>query len=197
MYHQPRVYSAAGFFVRPGWQRELWAAPHTGWSGNHLDVVERVELSSDQIAIGANLSQLTSRDRLVIRHIVPTCIRRRGIETKLVLMENQRNPSKPDPALIKAVLRAHRWFEDLTSGRAGSRGEIARRENLSDRYIGRLLPLSFLAPDIVEAILRGNQTADITVEMLTRQIELPLGWAEQRTLLGFVWRLSAQPNRTD
>ena len=57
-----------------------------------------------------------------------------------------------DPALIKAILRGRQWFENLASGRAGSLTEIAEAEGVSTRYVGRLIPLAFLAPDIVARI---------------------------------------------
>jgi hypothetical protein len=47
------------------------------------------------------------------------------------------------------------------------------------------MPLAFLAPDIVAAILAGTQPVDLTTEALTKRIDLPVGWAEQRALLGF------------
>ncbi|MBE0532630.1 MAG: hypothetical protein IH626_17540 [Rhodospirillales bacterium] len=56
---------------------------------------------------------------------------------------------------------------------------------MSDRYVGRLLPLAFLAPDIVESILAGNQPVDLTAEVLLRRTDLPLAWTDQKALLGF------------
>jgi len=122
---------------------------------------------------------------MIVRHAVPTRIRRRGVETKLVLEGRGSVPSNPDPALIKAVVRAHRWFDDLVSGRAQSFGDIARKEGVSDRYVSHLMPLAFLGPDIVEAILAGTQPVHLTAEALTKRTDLSLDWAEQKTLLGF------------
>jgi hypothetical protein len=47
------------------------------------------------------------------------------------------------------------------------------------------MPLAFLAPDIVAAILAGRQPVDLTAETLTKRTDLPLGWGEQKTLLDF------------
>jgi site-specific DNA recombinase len=47
------------------------------------------------------------------------------------------------------------------------------------------MPLAFLAPDIVEAILAGTQPVDLTAETLTRRADLPLSWSEQKSLFGF------------
>ena len=155
------------------------------WTGKHLDLVERVELASEWLTFSLDLSPIADEPDMVVRHAVPARIRRRGVETKLVLDGIGTAPAAPDPALIKAVVRAHRWFDDLIAGRARSLGEIAKREGVSDRYVGHLMPLAFLAPDIVEAILNGTQPLDLTAETLTKRTELPLGWAEQKALFGF------------
>jgi len=63
--------------------------------------------------------------------------------------------------------------------------DIAHREGLSDRYVSNLLSLAFLAPDIVEAIVAGQQPADLTTDALTKRINLPADWSEQRHMLGF------------
>ena len=93
--------------------------------------------------------------------------------------------SNPDPALIKAVVRAHQWFDDLVSGRARSLGQIAENEGVSDRYVSHLMPLAFLAPNIIEAILAGKQPIELTAETLTKRTELPLTWSDQEALFGF------------
>jgi site-specific DNA recombinase len=54
---------------------------------------------------------------------------------------------------------------------------------LAVRYVGRLIRLAFLAPDIVESIVEGRQPTSLTAEVLTRHIELPLEWRSQKTAL--------------
>jgi len=51
--------------------------------------------------------------------------------------------------------------------------------------VSRFLPLAFLAPDIVEAILAGRKPVELTSEKLKRLRNLPKSWEEQRQLLGF------------
>lgn len=99
--------------------------------------------------------------------------------------ERCRHTDPIDRPLTKAVARAHRWFNDVLAGRAKSFAAIAQAEGMSDRYVGRLLPLAFLAPDIVESILAGNQPVDLTAEVLLRRTDLPLAWTDQKALLGF------------
>ena len=91
---------------------------------------------------------------------------------------------KADPALVKAITRAHRWFDDLLNGRASSLTEIAERENITRRYVSHLMPLAFLAPDIIEAIVTGNHPVELTAESLIKRTDLPLVWNQQRELLG-------------
>ena len=159
------------------------------WRGRILDLVQGVELGRDEITIVANLTPVMGEPEVLVRHTVPTQLKRRGVEMRLVPdgPDNGTRTANSDPALINAVARARRWFDDLVSGRADSLRDIARAESVSDRYVGRLLPLAFLAPDIVEAILAGTQSVDLTAEKLTKHVELPLSWSEQKAVLGFNW----------
>ncbi|HXW84128.1 MAG TPA: hypothetical protein VEJ86_06965, partial [Candidatus Binataceae bacterium] len=84
--------------------------------------------------------------RLLITHSVPVQLKRRGAEHKLVIQSEPPAPSAPDPAMLKALVRARRWFRELAAGEVASITAIARREQMSDGYVKRLLPLAFLAP---------------------------------------------------
>lgn len=75
------------------------------------------------------------------------------------------------------------WYDQLLSGQAKSREEIAKVYGISGQHVARLLPLAWLAPDIVEAILNGSQAMGLTVERLLTK--LPMDWAEQRRVFGF------------
>ena len=110
--------------------------------------------------------------------------KRRGIETKLVLpgLTRQDYDSRGNPALIKSIARGRAWFEELASGRARSLQELAKRDGITRRYIRRLVGLSFLSPQLVEAILQGRQPVELTATRLT-ELDLPLDWAEQHKLL--------------
>jgi site-specific DNA recombinase len=89
-----------------------------------------------------------------------------------------------NPALISAVAQGHLWRNCLLEGEAGSVVEIARQAGVSPRYVIRMMRLGFLAPDIIEAILEGRQTAAVTLEAFRKPI--PLDWSEQRLMLGFI-----------
>jgi hypothetical protein len=78
-------------------------------------------------------------------------------------------------------VRAHRWRRRIESGRARSVTDLAEQEGVTDAYVCRLLPLTCLAPDIVEAILDGRQPKGLRLaEMLGNG---PVAWEEQRRQL--------------
>ena len=108
-------------------------------------------------------------------------LKRRGVELRLIVGDHNRSAATVDLPLLKAVARAHRWFDEISTGKARSLAEIAAREGLAVRYVGRLIRLAFLAPDIVESIVEGRQPTSLTAEALTRHIELPLEWRSQET----------------
>lgn len=87
-------------------------------------------------------------------------------------------PTRTDPALVKALARAFRYERLLNEGRYGSISEMATAERIDRGYLGRLLQLTLLAPDIVERILDGPQPESAN---LRRFIDsMPVIWAAQR-----------------
>jgi hypothetical protein len=113
---------------------------------------------------------------------VPIAIRRRG-GRKLVVTPDGSVPgtapacTRADPALVKALARAHRWKRLLEEGRYGSLSELAKAEKIDRSYLGKMLRLTLLAPDIVEAILNGRQPAELALPVLAAP--LPSRWDEQ------------------
>jgi len=91
---------------------------------------------------------------------------------------------KPDPKLIKLLVRAHYLKEKLRGSHGARIADVAMREKLSPSYVALLLRLTFLAPDITRAILEGRQPAGFTAQKLVTPM-LPLAWPEQRRALGF------------
>ena len=91
----------------------------------------------------------------------------------------------------QGLVRAHRWRRRIESGRAKSITDLAEQEGVTDAYVCRLLPLTWLAPDIVEAILDGRQPKGLRLaEMLGNGT---LGWEEQRVGWGFGPSAAAAP----
>jgi len=157
--------------------------PSPGHEGVHRDRqrrrVERANGSSGR-AIGS------SDDDLVI--VAPVTLRRRGVETKLIIdgPDGPNTAPQTDITLIKVIAQAHRWKDDILSGRFPTLRRLARTYDEDDRYVARLLPLAFLAPWIVEAAVAGEQPIDLTAQDLVTLDELPPDWSVQATKLGFM-----------
>jgi hypothetical protein len=122
-------------------------------------------------------------DTLTIR--IPMRLQRRGGRKLIIVPEGTKVPSpKPsrDETLIKALVRAHRWRRRIESGQAKSITDLAEQEGVTVAYVCRLLPLTCLAPDIVEAVLDGRQPRGLRLaEVLGNG---PLAWDEQRLSWG-------------
>jgi hypothetical protein len=122
-------------------------------------------------------------DTLTIR--IPIRLQRRGGRKLIMTPEGAaaqaRKPSRDD-TLIKALVRAHRWRRRIESGQARSITDLAEQEGVTDAYVCRLLPLTCLAPDIVEAILDGRQPKGLRLaEMLGNG---PFAWNAQEERWG-------------
>jgi hypothetical protein len=123
-------------------------------------------------------------DTVTIR--IPMRLQRRGGLKLIITPERTVAPTpKPrrDATLVRALVRAHQWRRQIESGRAKSITDLAEQEGVTDAYVCRLLPLTCLAPDIVEAILDGRQPKGLRLaEMLGNG---PFAWNAQRERLGF------------
>jgi hypothetical protein len=119
--------------------------------------------------------------------VAPVALRRRGVETRLAIdsSDSRDVPRQPDFVLIKVVAQARRWWDDIVAQRFPTVRALARAYDKDERYVARLLPLAFLAPSIVEAILAGRQPAELTAQDLVTLRELPVEWSAQQTTLAF------------
>ena len=93
--------------------------------------------------------------------------------------------AKPDRRLIKLLIRARRFNTALVGGDGVPFAAVAKRQGVSPSYFTRLVRLSYLAPDITQAVLDGRQPRALTAGKLLAHSRLPLAWQDQRTLLGF------------
>ena len=117
---------------------------------------------------------------------VPIELRRSGREIKMLI--NGADPfatAKPDARLIKLLIRARRFNAALVDSDGVPFAALVKREGVSPSYFTRLVRLSYLAPDITQAILDGRQPRDLTADKLLTHSRLPLTWDEQRAVLGF------------
>jgi hypothetical protein len=112
---------------------------------------------------------------------VPFRIVKRGGRKEMQLPDGATQPRKTDNTLIKALARAFRWKRMLESGDLATIAELAEREGIAPSYMTRVLRLTLLAPDIVEAILEGRQPEGLRPKDLLEGF--PVEWAGQRTHL--------------
>jgi len=131
----------------------------------------------------ASSTSLSKDGHTVTVHIPVTFRQRAG--RKQILSPSGSAPwsyaSRVDTALLKAVVRAYRWREMLESGEYSSAAELAKAEKVNDSYLSRVLRLTLLAPEIVEAIVSGQQPSTLQVDDLLKP--LPLDWQRQRSIL--------------
>ena len=116
---------------------------------------------------------------------VPLRLRKRGRRKLMIVPEGATAWAPPrarvDNAMVKAIARAHRWRRLLEDGTYGTVAELAAAENINQSYVCRILRLTLLAPEIVDAILDGRHTAEMT--LATMMEPFPVGWQEQRLLM--------------
>jgi site-specific DNA recombinase len=106
--------------------------------------------------------------------------RRRGVEAKLVVLDQGQHDCAPDATLAKALGRAHEWFARIVRGEANGIAAIARVERLDRAYVTRMLCLAFLAPEVTKAVLEGRQPTELTAKQLVSSaLKIPLLWSDQ------------------
>ena len=135
-----------------------------------------------------NLPKVVERDgRVVI--VIPMQFKRRGNRKEIIIPDGAPHPddaqalgARVHRPLAIAVARAHRWKDLLAKGVFATMNELADRLELDRAYIRRLMNLTLLAPDLVEAILRGDEPSGLSLTTLVETI--PVGWEEQRRGFG-------------
>jgi site-specific DNA recombinase len=166
-----------------------------------LALVQRVDVRADEVIIHLRPRRLAAllgnrcpasnpagdeEPTLPLSH--PVRLRRAGKEVRMVIDHTDpfAPPAKADRALIRVLVRAHRFHEMLVKHKGGKFGDLAKSENLHRSYFSGLLRLAYLAPDITTAILDGHQPAGLTATQLIERADLPMSWREQRRTLGFI-----------
>jgi hypothetical protein len=120
-------------------------------------------------------------DAVVVR--IPMLIKKRAGRKEVIVPQGL--AGKPEAAaqepLVTALARAFHWQELLDTGRYATMTDLAKALGVDRRYVGRILLLATLAPDIVEAILAGREPSGLSLEVLAKGI--PMSWVEQRQTL--------------
>jgi len=162
-------------------------------------LIERIEAGADQINIHLRPARLGALLDVVAKPwpsaaddesqilSMPIQLRRCGREIKMLV--HGTDPfatAKLDARLIKLLIRAHRFNAALVHSDGVPFAALAKRQGVSASYFTRLVRLSYLAPDITQAILDGCQPPGLTADKLLAHSRLPLAWDQQRNVLGFV-----------
>ena len=117
---------------------------------------------------------------------IPMSFRRRSGRKEVVLPPGvvavSALPAKPPTPLALALARAFRWQEMIESGAAKSNSDLARKLKLDQSYVARTIRLASLAPDLVEAILDGQEPDGLSLWGLRRDV--PILWDQQRAMIG-------------
>jgi hypothetical protein len=115
---------------------------------------------------------------------VPISIRKRGGRKVVLALDGLQQEctklrcQKADSAMVKALARAFRWSHMLETSTCSTITEIAEQEQINEAYVSRVLRLTLLAPDIVEAILEGRQMPAITLTGIMQRFSVL--WKDQR-----------------
>ena len=150
-----------------------------------LQLVGRIDIAPGNLMLTLDAPALAvhlvvDADRLdpaALARSVPFQLRKRGVETKLVLVDI---PAGRDDTLIRNIARAHLWFDGIKAGR--SFDDIAAAEGISKRRIQQMIDLAFLAPDIIRDVLDGKQPVGFTSDWCKTHA-LASEWDAQRRMV--------------
>jgi DNA invertase Pin-like site-specific DNA recombinase len=146
-----------------------------------LDLITRVDLSETKASIQLDVEKVAALiqvdpnklDLEFLRVEEPVILRKRTNGTKLTWVGYK---GEPNHALIRAIVTAQAWVEEIKAGRSVS--DIMQAHNIPEGMIWKRIRLAFLSPKILQAIVDGTSDRDLTIKMLTRH-DLPLDWSEQ------------------
>jgi site-specific DNA recombinase len=150
-----------------------------GKRGLLLALVDRIGLLDGQIEVRVRTSALMGGYRpdapedcgsasTIVPVLRPVSLHRRGLEMRLIIEGDGGPEPEPDPALIKALAQAHRWWGDLIEQRYATIRELAQAYNTDERYVARIIPLAFLSSDLTRRILDGRQPVEFTLNQFLR-----------------------------
>jgi hypothetical protein len=139
------------------------------------ETTARIELDIDKVSslIKTEISKL---DLELLRIEEPVTLRKRTNGTKLTWVGYK---GEPNHALIRAIVTAQAWVEEIKAGRSMS--DIMQAQQVPEGMIWKRIRLAFLSPRIIRAIAQGKTNRDLTIKILT-QHHLPREWSEQETL---------------
>jgi hypothetical protein len=149
-----------------------------------LDLIKRVDLSETKASIQLDVekvaalikTEISKLDLELLRIEEPVTLRKRTNGTKLTWVGYK---GEPNHALIRAIVTAQAWVEEIKAGQSVS--DIMQAHNIPEGMIWKRIRLAFLSPNLLQAIVDGTSDRDLTIKMLTRH-DLPLDWSDQQAL---------------
>jgi len=155
-------------------------------------LVEQVRIGGDTITVEIDAAALAAALHLDgparapgrFSVVIAASLRRSGSGLRLVQDDGRRAGSaEPQEHLVRLFHRARSWWDEMNR-EATTIADLARKQAVTRSYASRLIRLNFLAPDIVEAIASGTQSASLDAKTLLNLPDLPLEWTTQKALLG-------------
>ena len=149
-----------------------------------LNLIERVDLSEARASVQldvvkvAMLLQIDTKklDLEYLRVEEPVILRKRTNGSKLTWIGYK---GEPNHALIRAIVTAQAWVDEIKAGRSMS--DIMQAHQIPEGMIWKRIRLAFLSPKLLQAIIEGTTNRDLSIKMLTKH-DLPVEWSEQEAL---------------
>jgi hypothetical protein len=171
----------------------LEASNHLELEAIYQKLIKRITINNGNIQIEFKPDYLSQtlgleevRDGQIFRIYKPTEVRRRGHELKLIIGGKQAEEKRTDKSLILLIAKVHLLKNEIETGAISSIKEFAEKYSMDHGDAKNLIPLSYLAPSIVDAIYDGTQPTSLTTNRLKSVANcLPIRWVEQRQVLGF------------
>lgn len=150
------------------------------------NLVRQVRVLSGQIEIDVATQALADMMQVPVAPDAPAAVTlisdvwltRTGRAVRLIQNDGSGvGDTSPDPTLIKLLVKARRWWDQLKTGEVDI-ATLAKREGVTGSYLSRIVRVAFLSPAVVDAILAGTQRASIDGGTLTASAAIPMNWAE-------------------
>ncbi|MBA3669879.1 MAG: hypothetical protein H0W71_07440, partial [Sphingomonas sp.] len=150
------------------------------------DLVAEVRLGTDRITMLLNAAKLANL--LEIPHLseapkldVPAALKRSGCVMRLITHSGSAAVPEVDRTLVKAVAQGRAWWQELQSNTNLTLEDIGRREGITGSYVGRIVRLAFLSPQMLGNVIDGTLPAHLTVKRLTAPDAISARWDQQHS----------------
>ena len=114
-----------------------------------------------------------------IRVVIPLTIRKRNGRPKILPPENAEGMDSrtQDPHVLRAIGRAWAWRRKIDAGEFNTAQDLANAEGISDRFVSRMMRLSYLSPDVLQQLVTQQVPLALSLNELIAAAELP--WVQQ------------------